>query len=371
MTRRGNNPALSEGLLPKNLQEFQDACVGSFAIPILLVTTSGRPLTVCENIALFCRRFTRQIPISRPCLDCGRQGSTERTSPLIDSPRFDSVLHECPLGFCDIAAPIVVGGETVGYMLSAQVIIEDDEGTEVRLGCTDESWGADEQDTLRRCMPRMTREKLEQVSSGISAISSLLGAYAGARSRNIHLAEQFRSQSQRLQQSLVYDAVTGVANRRRFMEALESELRRVRRYRRSMSLAAFNIKGLSKVNEEFGRDIGDAILSTVALSLTSILKETDFVGRVASSDFAVLMPETAQGRAMVEVSRVQSAIDEINASGDLPVEICLSVGVTDTVANAERMMDEARTRCDRDQEFDACGRDVSGSKIHAAGRDAR
>ena len=126
----------------------------------------------------------------------------------------------------------------------------------------------------------------------------------------------------------------------------------MRRYRRQMSVAVLVVDGHREIDEEFGHSVGDALLSSVANCLTSTLRQTDFIGRVDGDAFAVLLPENARHEALIAVARVNAAIDDLNASGDLPVEVRLAVGVTDRVADAGRMLDDACTAARRARELE-------------------
>ncbi|MCJ7749819.1 MAG: diguanylate cyclase [Armatimonadetes bacterium] len=348
MVRRSED--LAERLWPEKLQEIQDALSRSCAIPILVVEPSGRPLAACEDLSQFCRRYTRCVTLSRPCLGCGRSDRLgESPDANLSALQDRSDLHRCPLGLTDVAAPICSAGETLGLLLSAQVVLDEDmprcpSGSS--LGANDvEGWGE-----LVARVPHVSRDQMLRQAATLSAAAWLLGALASARRRNLRLSDRLRRQSRWIQQQTVTDAVTGLLNRQRFGDTLEAEIRRVRRYKRPMSVAVLAIDGYREIDEEFGHKVGDAVLLSVANCLTSTLRQTDFIGRVDSDAFGVLLPETARHEAFIAMARVNAAIDDLNASGDLPVEVRLAVGVTDRVADGRGMLEDAymAARCARE-----------------------
>ncbi len=337
---------LAERLWPEKLQELQDALSRSYGIPILVVEPSGRPLAACEDLSQFCRRFTRCVTLSRPCLRCGRSDHVgESPDATLSVLKHRSDLHTCPLGLVDTAVPTSSAGETLGLLLSAQVMLEEDLPRRP-AGVTPAAQEVDGWSELLVRLPRAPRELIVRLAAGLSAAAWLLGALASARRRNLRLADRLRRQSRWMQQQTVTDSVTGVANRHRFTEALAAEVRRVRRYKRNMSVAMVEIEGLREIDDEFGHAVADAALCSVANCLTLTLRQTDFVGRIGDA-LAVLLPETARHQALIAMERVNAAIEDLNASGDLPIEVRLAIGVTDGAAEAEVMLEEAGTAARR------------------------
>ncbi|MFB3882602.1 MAG: diguanylate cyclase [Armatimonadota bacterium] len=332
---------LAGRLWPEKLQEVQDALSRSFSVPILVAEPSGRPVTACEDISRFCRRLTRQVPVSRPCLHCGRaDGTLDPVDREYDQIEREAV-HDCPLGVSDVAAPIYLAGETIGYLLSPQVVVHDR-----RQRCDDEpaptpGVSLDDYAGWLAACPSMALSQLLGIESALAAASWLLGALAAARRRNLRLAERLREQGLLLRDRTFIDAVTGVSNRRRLMEYLAAEVRRVRRYHRPMSLAVIEISAFRETCDQFGHDVGDSVLAAVANCLTSTLRQTDCIGRVGAETFAVIMPETIRTQALCATGRVLLGVDDLNASGDLPVEVRVAVGIVDSVMDPEDMLRSA------------------------------
>jgi diguanylate cyclase (GGDEF)-like protein len=339
----GRREDLAGRLWPDKLQELQDAFSRSFGVPILVVEPSGRPLTACEDLSQFCRRFTRRVQLSRPCLECGRAEHTDDPPEVVHDPiRCEPAVHHCPLGMADIAAPVYSAGETIGYLLTPQVVVA---GREVERAPGLRGQDAPQRDECAAWLARcacMPLSELLQIESGLVAASWLLGSLASARRRNLRLAERLREQSRWVRQLAVTDAVTGVANRRRLMESLTAEVRRVRRHKHGMSLVVVEVESFREINEEFGHDVGDAVLVAVAQCLTSTLRQTDVIGRVSADSLAVILPETVRHQAFVAMGRVSAAIDDLNASGDLPVEVRVATGIVDSVLEPEDMLHAAR-----------------------------
>ncbi len=337
----GRKPAvLAEKLWPDRLQDIQDALGRSFGIPILFADSAGRPLTACEDLSEFCRRFTRAIPISRPCLDCRRAETEEQLEAAqVAATKLRPLPHVCPLGAVDVALPILSAGEVLGYLATAQLNVQ--EQGQAPLSPAQAAGEADDYAALVARLPRRSRAELKAAAAGLSACAWGIGALAAARRRNLRLAEQVREQRRLIHQQSVADPATGVVNRRRFRQILEGEIARARRYARNLSLVLLDIQGFRQINEDFGYDVGDAVLRATADCLVSNIRETDVVARVGGDEFALLLPETARHEAMIALARLKTHLEDVNASGELPVEVRVSVGVADQIAEGDEMLKAA------------------------------
>lgn len=331
---------LTDQRWPEKLQELQDALSRSAAFPILVVEPSGRPLASCEDLTLFCRRFTRAIPVARPCLDCGRAGlPPEQPEYVCDPDRHEPRSHWCPLGLTDIAAPVYCAGHLIGFIVSAQGVTGEDRGGQERRPDDDLEEAAA---LLYRRSPRVAPDDLRRIESLLSLAAGLVGTLASARLRNQRLAGKMRELSAWVQQHTTTDTVTGVANSRQFLAALTTEIQRVRRYRRPVALAVFQLAHHLEIEEEFGREVAGMLLRAVAQRLTLTLRQTDTVGRVGSDTFAVLLPETTRIQAQMALDRALVAIGDLNASGEYPVEAVVVTGVTEVVGDPAGMLQAAQ-----------------------------
>jgi len=101
------------------------------------------------------------------------------------------------------------------------------------------------------------------------------------------------------------DELTGLANRRAFMEAGRSALERARRYERPLSVILFDIDHFKQVNDRHGHAAGDEALRCVAVILRGTARASDTAGRLGGEEFAVLLPETARPEAVKLAERLR------------------------------------------------------------------
>ncbi len=88
------------------------------------------------------------------------------------------------------------------------------------------------------------------------------------------------------------DELTGLANRRRLVEALEQEVARARRSRRPLSVAMIDLDYFKRYNDTFGHSAGDELLRRFAFRTTRRLRAQDLVARYGGEEFCLVLPET-------------------------------------------------------------------------------
>ena len=119
-----------------------------------------------------------------------------------------------------------------------------------------------------------------------------------------------RKSEQDLIHMAYHDPLTGLYNRKAFMEYLEKEVRYAHRYKSGLGLLFFDLNKFKQVNDTFGHEIGDRLLIAVAERLTSVVRETDLVARLGGDEFTIILknpdgvfPEVVAKRISEDLSR--------------------------------------------------------------------
>jgi diguanylate cyclase (GGDEF)-like protein/PAS domain S-box-containing protein len=132
-----------------------------------------------------------------------------------------------------------------------------------------------------------------------------------------------------LRQQATTDELTGVANRRSFMEALGIEFERLRRHPTlQCSVLAIDLDHFKDVNDTWGHAAGDAVLRHVAQVVSGQTRLGDVLGRTGGEEFTVLLPDTTvdEAEALAERLRLQVSLDPLQFTGGA-TRVTLSVGV--------------------------------------------
>jgi len=133
---------------------------------------------------------------------------------------------------------------------------------------------------------------------------------------------------ERILRLAVTDELTGLANRRRFLEVLRSEMHRARRYGRPLTLLMVDLDRLKQINDENGHAAGDAMLRSVAQCMRSSVRDTDMPARLGGDEFAVLLPETGGDAAVTIAERIRAGVENYNVVVDgATVRSTVSIGL--------------------------------------------
>jgi diguanylate cyclase (GGDEF)-like protein len=154
-----------------------------------------------------------------------------------------------------------------------------------------------------------------------------------------YLTEVFNNMVVRLRESRVElerlsvtDALTGLSNRLRMMEALENEVRRSRRLRHPFAVLMADLDLFKKYNDAHGHQAGDAVLKRVGAIMREASRDVDFVARYGGEEFLLMMPETEIEGGIEVAERIRKKI----AAEKLPAgAITVSVGVAGFPSHGE------------------------------------
>ncbi|HEY5494966.1 MAG TPA: GGDEF domain-containing protein [Candidatus Anoxymicrobiaceae bacterium] len=142
------------------------------------------------------------------------------------------------------------------------------------------------------------------------------------------------------------DPLTGLYNRRHFSELAEGEIERAKRYGRPLSLAFIDLDNFKTVNDTFGHEMGDEVLTTMADVFREDLRSTDIVGRFGGDEFAIMLPEAGASAAVAAMSKLKDGVAVAMSANGWPVTMSLGLvtyeaappGLEEIVKEADALM---------------------------------
>jgi diguanylate cyclase (GGDEF)-like protein len=144
------------------------------------------------------------------------------------------------------------------------------------------------------------------------------------------------------------DSLTGLANRRHFMELAKLELARALRHKKQLSVLMLDLDDFKLVNDCHGQHIGDSLLRAVADTIRKTLREIDIAGRLGGEEFGILLPEsdTRQSAEVAERLRQEVAHTVVALAGEQILSVTASIGIS-TLSDENATIDKMLSLADK------------------------
>ena len=169
--------------------------------------------------------------------------------------------------------------------------------------------------------------------------------------RNVELQREVdeRKQAQAaLERLATIDTLTGLANRRYFLELAERAVYQARRYSRPLSVVMIDVDNFKHINDTFGHAAGDQVLTNIARRMQGVLRRSDILGRYGGDEFVVLLPETGQEGARRMTERLRASVAQtVEKMGEMDMPVSLSVGVSSSFGMTNISLDVLLQRADK------------------------
>jgi diguanylate cyclase (GGDEF)-like protein len=146
--------------------------------------------------------------------------------------------------------------------------------------------------------------------------------------RIVRYQKTLRAQQNQLEHLAREDALTGLANRRRFEERAREELLRAGRYQHALSVLLADLDHFKAINDTYGHSCGDAVLKEVSQTFFRHCRSSDLCARYGGEEFAILLPETQLPEAQLVAERLCAAVRKLTfAHGSDEIRVTASFGI--------------------------------------------
>jgi diguanylate cyclase (GGDEF)-like protein len=134
-------------------------------------------------------------------------------------------------------------------------------------------------------------------------LAEWLAAQAGIALENARLHDLVQRQA-------MTDDLTGLVNRRRFLEALDTEVERAARLGGGLAIVLIDLDDFKGVNDRFGHHSGDRVLEALGVLLRQHIRDIDLAARLGGEEFALLLPEIGSSDALLVAERLCRSLSE-------------------------------------------------------------
>jgi diguanylate cyclase (GGDEF)-like protein len=182
----------------------------------------------------------------------------------------------------------------------------------------------------------------------------LLGAVALAvlaGARQFVVVRDFRRLATRYQELAAIDGMTGLYNRRHFMDAASVAHAHARRLGQPLVAMMIDVDRFKEINDVHGHAVGDRVLAELAQSCREYVRPGDIVGRYGGDEFTIMIPGFTSLRAIQLATRLTRPVPRVLGNDGKPVAFTVSVGIaectscrdlTSLLARADGAMYEAK-----------------------------
>lgn len=151
---------------------------------------------------------------------------------------------------------------------------------------------------------------------------------ANALQANFQLSRELHAAHAAADQQARTDVLTGINNRRAFLNHGEQLIRYCERHELALSAMVMDLDHFKSINDSLGHLAGDTVLRQVGEIILTTLRRSDVCGRIGGEEFAVILPHTTENAALGIAEKLRRTIAETPiVCGERHLEITISIGV--------------------------------------------
>lgn len=300
------------------LQKIQDAFSNMTGMAALTTDKYGVAVTEGSNFTEFCTKYTRVSEIGRHrCEQCDKSGAE------LAFQKGHSCVYECHAGLMDYAAPIMVNEEIIGCFIGGQVLPEKPEPEKYRRIAHEIQVDPDAYLKALETVYILDKKKIDDAAEFLYVTANILSDIAYSKYVKDMSNNLLREKNFQLDYLANYDVLTQLSNRRH----IRGYFQQYQQSKRQYCVALGDIDDFKQVNDKYGHNCGDAVLSTVAELMRKQLPDDAVPCRWGGEEFLILLyGERAHGVAVIEGIRQTIADTVIPFQGN-DIRITMTFGV--------------------------------------------
>ncbi len=159
------------------------------------------------------------------------------------------------------------------------------------------------------------------------------------------LARAFEQKTKLLSELALYDSLTGLPNRKRFIDHLHEALNRANRKKYSVAVTYIDLNNFKEVNDKYGHDYGDELLVKFAYKLKTIARATDLCARLSGDEFAIISEDIKEDTNLDKfISRLNRELNQTYEVKGIAIQVTVGAGLSlypDHASSAEVLISQA------------------------------
>lgn len=170
-----------------------------------------------------------------------------------------------------------------------------------------------------------------------------------------YFADEVEARENKLLDLAAKDPLTGISNRRYFLEQGEKELSRSHRTKTPITFLMVDLDYFKNINDTYGHHVGDIVLRDFAKCTEKMLRDVDCFGRIGGEEFAVILPNTSLEKGAHIAERIRRTtetltwqIDEVTINCTVSIGFSASDDHTSTLSELMKQADNALYQAKRD-----------------------
>lgn len=182
-----------------------------------------------------------------------------------------------------------------------------------------------------------------------------------SRTLDKHQFLEYKAKDQLIHLNTI-DALTGVFNRNKLIDAWEQWFAWCQRYGQPLTLVMFDIDGFKAINDEHGHSVADIVLVELADLINSQLRASDVLARWGGDEFVILLPNTSVDESTQVVNRIRRLLSHKPLAGCIAVRCSFGVAAVQSASTLDNIIRQADSLM-------YLGKKAGGDQIHTSSAD--
>nr|WP_309098992.1 diguanylate cyclase [Fredinandcohnia onubensis] len=140
---------------------------------------------------------------------------------------------------------------------------------------------------------------------------------------------EYKRKVKKLEKLAFYDHLTGLPNRRIFIERLQQSMFTTDRRGKWTALLVLDCDNFKQINDSHGHDIGDEVIKEFSNRIRRVIRDTDTLSRVGGDEFTVIIPEIINEQQVIDISnRILNVVSQPMEIKEYVLDITTSIGIS-------------------------------------------